>query len=470
MKNTIYLLFLFTSFNLISQDLKPIKTVEIDFKTKKIIKIPADIKKGNFYQIHIKNINLNKWNINHTAKDTIKTSPLKTPSFEDFSLDNLTTLVSNFNSFVNVQSLGIKDLNSGEKSFFGIKKGGRIKNSCENLGIYLKDSQSNFIDNFIISDLNDSKGKYDEISFRISMYKYELLKDSPVTQTYYSPDNVLIDIKDIRTNLNYSNIRLDSLKKEYNSLINLSINSTCLSKNEDLKKLHQKNLDLYSSVEKKIVEFKEKLSTSKIDTLIRSVMFLKNGINEYTSFPIQFNGEEAELKISFEPKKEEYNEQTHKLNFSFPNKSSKNYWSLGASFFASTLNDERYSTVGTMPNDSTMVYSVVSEISDKYELGTATLLRFGNKISSDNTLGFHGSFGVGVNIGKTIRPRLLLGGGFSKGKKHSIAVDFGLIAGYVDVKSNAVDLNTTYAIKPENLTVTKLKVGGFISLGYLFRL
>ena len=92
------------------------------------------------------------------------------------------------------------------------------------------------------------------------------------------------------------------------------------------------------------------------------------------------------------------------------------------------------------------------------------------KKNHNDDFGYHGSFGVGVNIGENIRPRLLLGIGFSKGKTHSIALDFGLIAGYVDVKSNAVDLNTTYTVKPENLTVIKLKLGGFASIGYIFRL
>ena len=102
-------------------------------------------------------------------------------------------------------------------------------------------------------------------------------------------------------------------------------------------------------------------------------------------------------------------------------------------------------------------------------MGIAALLRYGKK-SESSDWGRHFSVGTGLSIEKSPKPRLLIGGGLSYGKKHNFTFDLGLIAGYTDTKSKVIDLNTVYTEKPSNITVTKLKAGAFVSFGYMFKI
>jgi hypothetical protein len=137
-------------------------------------------------------------------------------------------------------------------------------------------------------------------------------------------------------------------------------------------------------------------------------------------------------------------------------------------YYAYGLKNERYSLVGSTVGTTT-TYKIVEESNMKNELGIAALLRYGCK-NKDSKYGKHFSMGTGISIEKSPRPRLLIGGGFSYGTKHNFTFDVGLIAGYCDEKSKIVDLNETYTDKPTNITVTKLRMGGFISLGYMFKI
>ena len=213
---------------------------------------------------------------------------------------------------------------------------------------------------------------------------------------------------------------------------------------------------------------KEAVNAEKSIELLKSIIFLKVKIGTYKSLPIQFKGDQAQVKLKFEPRKPEYNLQSYEMPFVFPLKSD-NYWSIGVSFYGSNLYDQRYSTKGKAKTDSTQVFTLVQEKEQKSEIGIATLLRAGEKFGDEKKCGVHISLGPAISISEKIRARLLLGGGFSAGKKHSISVDIGGIVGHVDRISNAFDLNEEYSQKPENITISELQVGYFIAIGYLFR-
>ena len=69
------------------------ETIVIDFSTKTNPKIPAKIKEGEYYQIKIKNINLNLFKVSVTSIDTILSKPQQTPTFGNFSLDALSKAI-----------------------------------------------------------------------------------------------------------------------------------------------------------------------------------------------------------------------------------------------------------------------------------------------------------------------------------------------------------------------------------------
>ena len=79
------------------------------------------------------------------------------------------------------------------------------------------------------------------------------------------------------------------------------------------------------------------------------------------------------------------------------------------------------------------------------------------------------SFGPGVSITNKLRPRFLIGGGFSYGNKHRVALDVGFIIGEVNQLSRQV---SKWGVNDSTskLTVSDIKIGGFLSLGYHFNL
>ena len=70
--------------------------IEIDFATRSIGTIKK-IDKGEYYRIKVNNINLNIWDISLNTTDSVILEPLKTPTFSDFNMDALSSLVGSLN-------------------------------------------------------------------------------------------------------------------------------------------------------------------------------------------------------------------------------------------------------------------------------------------------------------------------------------------------------------------------------------
>jgi hypothetical protein len=219
---------------------------------------------------------------------------------------------------------------------------------------------------------------------------------------------------------------------------------------------------------KAVAEFKELINADTIEKLFTSILNLTSG-RCFTSAPIQFTKEQTKLKVELSPKAEKSPLPTYNFGpYLFP-VDFKTYWSVGSVFYyANGLTNERYSSIGTTVGNTT-TYRIIEEDEINNELGIAALLRYGKK-SESSDWGRHFSVGTGLSIEKSPKPRLLIGGGLSYGKKHNFTFDLGLIAGYTDTKSKVIDLNTVYTEKPSNITVTKLKAGAFVSFGYMFKI
>ncbi|UII33604.1 hypothetical protein LVD17_07200 [Fulvivirga ulvae] len=181
--------------------------------------------------------------------------------------------------------------------------------------------------------------------------------------------------------------------------------------------------------------------------------------------PFQLNGEQAKLIYTIEPRDKKYNLQSYSSEILFPGKT-KTFFTVGMAFYGATLSDEAYSISTETAVDGTITHQLVNEDLSKIEMGMAALLRGGKRLENKN-LSLQFAFGPGVSITNKMRPRFLIGGGFSYGNKHRVAVDTGLIIGEVNrlsqqVRKGGVNKSTS------QLTVSDLKVGGFLSLGYHF--
>ncbi len=454
MKNSylfpVILVLSFISPKLLAQE----ELITLDFESKTFTDsiVGKGFKKGNFYKVCIENINLNLYKVSIKTKDTTIVKELKTPTFEDISFSNLSSLAASFNE----KSISIKPQDTSQL----------LEGACEYIARDLKDSaiklKENYIDNLDL--LND-----EFISLRTTIYKkrWDFYLSSARNNSTFDYITLLNTVSNINKRLSEISSELESDIKKYNDLLNgKGESSQCVENNKDLKLDVTAFLKLLNETKAKIDEFKKTLSPEKIDELIKSFFFLSD-INNYESVPFQYIGDKEKITIDIEPKSPDYNLQHYTTSIFIPQFENDNYWSIGASFFISSLNDKKFSIIGTTEGEET-TYMVFEEKNDDYEIGIATLMRYGWLCK--NNFGSHLSFGPGINIGKSIRPRILIGGGFSVGDTHRFSLDIGGIVGYVDKQSNGIDINQIYTVIPETTTVTRINFGYFASIGYFFNL
>lgn len=212
------------------------------------------------------------------------------------------------------------------------------------------------------------------------------------------------------------------------------------------------------------------ISADKTNELFSTIVLLENNTNNtYTSLPIQFTGEQAKVKISIIPRDEKYNLQSYYTQIVYPQKI-PNYIVVGLSLYGSSLYDKAYSIVETKGTDT--IYNIKKEENtSKGEIGIAALIHYGTILNENDTakLGAHVSLGAGISISDIIKPRFLFGGGLSYGEKHKFTFDCGIIVGYVNELSSNWNLSQPYPIKPEDITVLKIGVGIFWSIGYVYQ-
>ncbi len=209
-------------------------------------------------------------------------------------------------------------------------------------------------------------------------------------------------------------------------------------------------------------------SADKIIELFTPLIYLANNQSTvYTSLPIQFLGEQGKVDIYINPRNENSLSQKYFTKIIFPDEIVK-YTTVGISLYGASLFDESYNIEKIPINDTVANYRVHPEQLNKIEIGVSMLLRYGLKFNAEKNLGAHFSLGAGMSISNKIKPRFLMGGGFSVGKKHMLALDLGGIVGYSDrINENAI--KTIFDETPTNVIYSKLKVGFFTGLGYIYQ-
>jgi hypothetical protein len=446
---------------------KQVCDIVIDLNNRNEICLPTNLKRGDFYRVVLKNFNKNAYNVsvNSSNIDTLK--PIDIPNFSSISIDNLIKLTGAFNYSSKVNSKLIDEV---ENISFN-------KNTFES-EVNILSVNNKIIEDRMLIRIEAYKRLTEEllkIKYKIDVSKDEFFnyKNDKIYGSRLGNEN---DVEKIINDLKNYRREIDSLLnnfieqyKEFEKIVN-EITPTPTSTSEagknidNFKKLHQETLS-------KANELRDSLSAEKIDALVTMIIHLTDD-RCYYSFPIQFTKDQSELKIELTPKNDKIPFQKEVIGpYTFPMEF-PTYWSVGSSFYAGFgLENDRYSVVSTTENDVT-THRVIKEDTDNMELGFSAIVRYGKKLELEGlkNVGFHFSFGPGISIEKNPRPRFLLGAGLSVGDKHNLTFDAGLIAGYIDQKSNIVDENAIFTVEPTNLTVTRLKTGGFFSIGYFFKL
>lgn len=423
-----------------------------------------DINEGDFFIIRITNINLNLYKVSITTKDTVLSKPQVLPTFGNIDLDALSKAfagLSPINTSVSqisqpVQTLDGKGLaqriefapsNDNEKL---------ILDSMDKNLAYLKTANQN---------LNDIVLTIDELKLRVYKLRLNsLMLNNPTTEFDFT--TALNDVERIRTNIltlkssiEDNKLKYEKISKEHQPII---LSKPVLVTND------KKIKDLYSQIIAANSELFSSISADKtLELLLSIVLIQNNSSNIYTSLPIQFLGEQTKVKITITPREDKFNLQSYSTQITYPDKIQR-YSVVGLSFYQSWLRDSTYSVINTLTSDTTSSYSFVAEDGINTEVGIAALLHYGGKFNNSD-LGAHFAIGVGVPISNKFKPRLLMGGGLSYGGKHMVTIDGGLIIGYVDRLSSAINLTQSYTEIPENISVSKLAYKNFFSIGYIYQ-
>jgi hypothetical protein len=465
--------FILLNSNCYSQKITEIK---IDFSNKTIndsVFLEKKIKEGNFYRLVIDNINLNLFRVQVNYSDTIYSKPLKTPTFDGLGLDAITKAISGLSDLSTSVTETKNDFNKSMgtldaqmQAFHKLVEGDT--SGYEKLKVRIYQENGNL--NKIYNTVTDISSRIDTLKLSVYRFKLNSLKLEK-SEKHFNLEKALKESLDIQKCIIQSKANSNELKNTFNS--DYEKYSEDIRKKEDIKKAVSALNDAYDKLitvlDKTILEF----NADNINKLLSQVVFMNNNSNNiYKSVPMQFNGEQAILEYKIIPRDENYLLQSYSAKILFPRRRPDSF-SVGLSFYGSTLYDEAYSsngtiTVGTTKNDT--LYSVIKEDVTKYEIGIVTLfrIRIGNRFGKLEKLDFHLNFGPGISISNNVKPRLLFGTGFSHGKRHRFAVDFGGIAGYVDRLSKAIILGKEYIPKPDNITVPKLELGAYLSLGYYY--
>ena len=438
------------SSNLLAQE--KIKDIIIDFDTKEINTTDIKrIKEGEFFRLVIRNINLNIYKISINKKDTITSKPIEMPSFSSFGIDAISKTISS--------------LEASSMSMLADNK-----NFNDDKIIHMSDTYRKIIDNeytiIIKTNKNLSKllSELNLISAYVFQYQLKAFDESKKTSVFNyenTSDSILFKVN-----------ALTNLKTEIETNKNLFFNTLINNNYDTLKNIttkeHIKQItNEYNSLITTINIVMTEINLKETNKLLKEMIFLSNNSTEYISLPMQLNGEQTILEYEITPRDNIHYKQSFKSSISFPKNYS--YYSIGFAFYGTkSLFDNSYSTIGTPTSDTTSVFNIIKEDNSESEIGLSSLFRFGSKIRKSD-FGIHLNTGVGISISNNIKPRLLFGMGFSYGKRHNFAVDFGGIAGYVNVLSNAFEENIQYSEKPENITISKLKLGMYFSIGYYYK-
>lgn len=423
------------------------------------------LKRGDYYAVWIRNLNLNLYQVNLAASDTTIAKAITFPSFDMVSVTGIKDLLATVSTAVSSAPGGAVSLINPPPSAIP----DRVK--------YRLTEETNRLKGHTVT-LEQIAARIVSVNDDVALYKLRFSAEFPCQYSSVAGSDGLSQLNDIETRMKAIRTDLIKLKdltiegdkafKQFCDSVQIDTHfeeKPSLGKQRD--SLFVASTKLKAALDAQLKPFSlEKIAAKSIALgLVRS-----NGTLGYRSLPMQYNGGEGKIELEILPIDTTLNLSRYAPPpYYFP-VSSRSYWGVSTSFYATRLYDEAIST-GVDPSDSSR-FALFPEVTNKGEFGAALKFVFGT-IVADNGLadwGLHLTIGPGVNISERIRPRLLTGGGVSYGRKNRVVLDIGWITGYVARRSNAYQNDGGYLQAPENTTIDRLDGSGFISLGYMLEL
>lgn len=434
------------------------------------------LKAGDFFTVQIEGINSNLYSISLNSKDTSLSKPAEFPTFKSISLEDVSGLIENL-------------VPSTKGAIEKIVKQDPNSNFSKSLTPYLSLSEEQFEMRPEVKYLSETIVILDKYSDNLLEKNLEILEIQRRANNLYNDvqiflattaQGILCDKDTFKIELctflddHYKIMnRIQNLKNEISNIENqVQLNQGQFSSSNDANSVLLKVFDQLSKVAIKLNENLDKIEENmKGDNYRNAVKMLTNHELKseriaYTSLPLQLVKEQKELKISIKPKDENSGLPSWESTYFIPGPTDQ-YAAAGASFYFAGLIDENYSILKTINAAGDTISSLAKEDDGIGEVGSAVLFRFG-QLTNSGKCGYHLTVGPGISLNNKPKPRLFLGAGFSFGKTHALALDGGLVAGFVNKLSNAYNLNQDY-IQIEEPTVTTLKTAGFLSVGYIYR-
>jgi hypothetical protein len=439
--------------------------VEFDFSNPNETILPKNIRKGDFYKVNVCNINLNNYRVEMQIKDTVYYSKaLDFPVFGAIDINGLSDIIESFEAFSIVLSPEEKEMDS-LGSFNSITK--------SDIRDFLEKNQETIKKNLDL--LDKSISRFNDERFKIATNRI-LAKADPVPLNT-EPIDVSKNLKtfeEIHLSQKLLESEISNNSKEYIEFFEKP-DVILLMKEEDvtsiaLRQEKEKVDKAYGEIKSKLSKARDQSNPDNVIKILTSILHLYT-TSTFTSLPIQFTGDEAELKMSFIPKDSASNLQPYRLS---PIKFGRSpwYWAVGPGLYYSKLQNERVGSETIQVNDSTQNFKVLKENSLQGEIGLSALFHAGYKLPILNDFfGIHGSVGTGVSLGEDIRARMLYGFGLSFGQKNHLTLNIGWATGYVDILSESFkeeDYGTKMFVEKPSVLVKKLDTAVFYNVGYVF--
>jgi hypothetical protein len=437
-------------------DIKPDcrNTIQLIFPSR-TIKIPHDLKAGDFCYLEVRNINLNLYKVSFDIKENTDTSSLEIPSFDSIGLDNLTALLgkvtsSSIFSIVKTTKPSFTQSRQKEKDYI-IE---RIKNHLN----YLSKAQKELNDIELLIDNLYKKSQYFWLSF-ITVHS----DVSDILAGKFTLNELIEDSNKYHDQLNYL---IKSVNDSSYALVKLMINQTTKSQDSVISYLNRYYNELKSSLNK----IYSSVDAVQISSLIKSIISLQNNVDKtsksnsesnYLSIPFRLDIDCPKLSIDIEPRK---------AGFGLPGYHSgdiilihpSDYMGIGACFYISGLYDQVYS-LEEQNNGTDTILTIVDEKLKHFEIGIASLFHYGLNFGESH-FGGHIVMGPALSLANPAKLRLAFGGGLSYGNKQRLSLNFLLMGGYVDRRSKITNIT-----EPEELTVSKLQMSYGLSVGYIYK-
>jgi flagellar motility protein MotE (MotC chaperone) len=451
------------------------------------------LEKGEYYRVRISHLNLNLYKVSVNGKDSSTATAVNFPTFGDFGLDAISTLVGGVGSVVSkVTTYADKGVASVDELMQSNTPGGadQINAKRRAMGLYsdvaafvptdpkMHDIQKRL--NAFSRDIGAStetliqlKTTIDSLQLAVQLRMLELKRVSAPPSGGIDYKNALDRVLVLRNRLQKEQKEIANAQKTYQAMLDEEGVMKLIESDKDTKALNDRIAAGFGKLQGTITEAIASMDASKSATMLEGLQVLEaNAGHIYVSAPIQYNGGDAQVDIVIAPLKGEYNLQSYNTSFKFPLKD-PSYVGVSAGFYGCSLYNDAFSTSSRTlisGGDTSQVYDLVNEESVRKEVGADLLFTYGRKCKDGGSFGYHAVIGPGVSLAETVRPRLLVGGGVSLGKEHMLMLNVGAIVGFVDRRSNAYPTDGPYSGEPSNPTVARLDGSLFFSVGYLFKL